>query len=36
MNTTAKQIGEAFEEVVENLSEYEYPYCLYFYSDEPF
>lgn len=25
--TTAQQIGEAFEEVVEHLTEFEYPYC---------
>lgn len=25
--TTAQQIGELFEEVLENLDEFEYPYC---------
>ena len=25
--TTAQEIGEMFEEVVEHLDEFEYPYC---------
>jgi hypothetical protein len=25
--TTAQEIGEMFEEVVEHLNEFEYPYC---------
>ena len=31
---TAQEIGEMFEEIVEHLDEYEYPYC-YLNSGEP-